>query len=376
MAAESIDFEAEGLLDGVEGGAREARRRLLEELVADGATLEELREAVEAGRLTLLPVERALAGGGPHYSPREVAELAGIDLKVLQRFSAGLGIPYSDPDAATLTEADVEAARRIRAFLDAGLPEEGMLQVVRTIGLGMSRIAEANREIIVRTLMQPGDTERDLARRFAAAADYMLPLIGPTLIYTLQAHLLEQIRRDVIGGTDLASGEIRGTAPLAVSFVDMVEFTRLGEEIAPEELGSVAGRFEEMAAQVAEPPVRLVKMIGDAAMLVASEPAALLEAALRLIEAAEGEGEQFPFLRAGLAYGQTLAQSGDYYGRPVNLASRITAIARPGSVLVDRAAREAVDGHYDYSFAGERRLKGFDSKVPLYRVRRPGDKRR
>jgi adenylate cyclase len=372
-ASEQIDFEAEGLLDGVEGEAREARRELLEELVADGASLEELKEAVEAGRLTLLPVERALAGPGPRYSPRQAAEKAGIELEMLQRFSAALGIPFVDPDEPSLTDGDVEAARRVKAFRDAGLPEEGMLQVVRTIGLGMSRIAEANREIIVRTLMQPGDTERDLARRFAAAAEYMLPLIGPTLIYTLQAHLLELVRRDVIGAADLASGEIRGTAELAVCFADLVEFTRLGEEIAPEELGTVAGRFEEMAAEVAEPPVRLVKMIGDAAMLVSSEPEALLEAAIRLIEAAEEEGKEFPFLRAGAAFGQTLAQSGDYYGRPVNLASRITAIARPGSLLVDAAAKEAVDGAYSYSYAGERRLKGFDSRVKLYRVRRAGE---
>ena len=107
-----------------------------------------------------------------------------------------------------------------------------MLQVARTIGMGTARIAEANRELIVRTLMQPGDTERDLALRFAAAAEHMLPLVGPTLVYALRAHLLEQIRRDVIGAADLASGEIRGTADLAVCFADLVEFTRLGEEIA------------------------------------------------------------------------------------------------------------------------------------------------
>ena len=75
----------------------------------------------------------------------------------------------------------------MKAFRDAGLPEDGMLQVARTIGMGMARIAEANREIIVRTLMQPGDTERDLAQRFAAAAEYMLPLVGPTLIVRVPA---------------------------------------------------------------------------------------------------------------------------------------------------------------------------------------------
>jgi adenylate cyclase len=367
----SIDFEAEGLLDGLEGKAREARLQLLERLAGEGVSLEELREAVEAARLTLLPAERALAGDGPRYTAHEIAELSGLDIEVLQRALAALGIPNPDPDERTLTEADLEAAQRTKAFRDAGLPEEGLLQVARTIGMGTARIAEANRELIVRSLMQPGDTEHDLAMRFAAAAEHMMPLFEPTLAYALRAHMLEQVRRDVIGTADLESGEIRGTADLAIGFADLVEFTRLGEEIAPEELGSVAGRFEEMAAAVAEPPVRLVKMIGDAAMLVSNEAAALLDASLRLIEAAEGEGEEFPFLRAGLAYGPTLAQTGDYYGRSVNLASRITGIARPGSVLVDAAARDAAGEGFSYSFAGERRVKGIDSGVKLFRVRRP-----
>jgi adenylate cyclase len=367
-----IDFEAEGLLEGVEGEARAARLALLEELAADGVSLEELRAAVEAGRLTLLPVERALAGGAPRYTPREVAGRAGIDLTLLQRAAAALGIPYPDPDVRTLTEADVEMACRVKAFRDAGLPEEGMLQVARTIGMGTSRIAEANRELLVRTLMQPGDTERDLARRFAAAAQHMLPLTEPTLAYALRAHLLEQVRRDVIGAADLASGEMGATTEVAACFADLVEFTKLGEEIDVEELGLVAGRLEEMATAVAEPPVRLVKLIGDAAMMVSTEAEPMVEAALRLVEASEQEGEEFPRLRAGIAFGPALAQAGDYYGRPVNLASRITGVAKPGSVLADVAAREAAGEGFSYSFAGERRLKGFDSRTKLFRVRREG----
>ena len=264
----------------------------------------------------------------------------------------------------------MEMACRVKAFRDAGLPEEGMLQVARTIGMGTSRIAEANRELIVRTLMQPGDTERDLARRFAAAAQHMLPLTEPTLAYALRAHLLEQVRRDVIGAADLASGEMGATTEIAVCFADLVEFTKLGEEIDVEELGLVAGRLEEMATAVAEPPVRLVKLIGDAAMMVSTEAEPMVEAALRLVEASEQEGEEFPRLRAGIAFGPALAQAGDYYGRPVNLASRITGVAKPGSVLADVAAREAAGEGFSYSFAGERRLKGFDSRTKLFRVRR------
>jgi len=369
MSATEIDFEAEGLLDDVEGGPRAARLALLEDLAAAGVSLEEMRDAVNAGRLALLPVERALAGEGRRYSAREIAELVGIDLELLRRFSAALGVPYVDPDEPRGTEADLEAARRMKAFRDAGLPEEGMLQVARTIGMGTARIAEANRELVIRTLAQPGDSERDLAQRFAAAAEQMMPLVGPTVVHALQANMLEQIRRDVIATADLAEGGVGGTTELTVCFADLVEFTRLGEEIPAEELGLVAGRLEEMATAVAEPPVRLVKTIGDAVMFVATDPEAMLKASLTLIAAAEAEGDEFPLLRAGLASGPVLPQSGDYYGRPVNLASRITGVARPGSVVVDAAVREAAGEGFAYTYIGERRLKGIDSRVKLFRAR-------
>jgi adenylate cyclase len=365
-----IDFEAEGLLDDLEGQAREDRLALLRQLHGEGVPLDELHEAVAAGRLTLLPVERGVAGDGARYTPREIAELSEAELDLLQRASSALGLPYPDPDERVLNENDLEAARRVKAFLDAGLPEDGILQVARTIGMATSRIADANRELIRRTLMRPGDTERDLALRFAAAAEHMLPIFEPTLLYAARAHLLEQIRRDVIGTADLESGEMGATSDFSVCFADLVGFTKLGEEIAPEELGHVAGRLEELANEVAESPVRLVKTIGDAAMLVSAEAEPMVEAALRLIEAAEEAGEDFPRIRAGIAFGPVLLRSGDYYGRPVNLASRITGVARPGSVLVDRAAKRAAPDAFDYSFAGERRLKGVDSGVKLYRARR------
>lgn len=368
--AAMIDFEAEGLLDGLEGEARTARHELLARLADEGVPLEELRDAVEGGRLALLPVERAIAGDGVRYTPREVAEKVGLDLEILQRTSAALGVPYPDPDERSVTEVDLEAARRVKAFYDAGLPEEGMLQVARTVGMATARIAEANRELVTRTLMQPGDTERDLALRFAAAAEHMLPLFEPTLAYAFRAHMLEQIRRDVIGTADLAAGEL-GTAPeVSVCFADLVGFTKLGEQVETEELGLIAARLDELATAVAEPPVRLVKLIGDAAMLVSSDAAAMVEAALRMVKAADEEGDEFPPLRAGIAHGSVHVQAGDYYGRPVNLASRLTGIAKPGSVLVDAAVKDAAGDAYVYSFAGEKRLKGFDARIKLFRARR------
>ncbi|HVX32568.1 MAG TPA: adenylate cyclase regulatory domain-containing protein [Solirubrobacterales bacterium] len=372
-----IDFAAAGLLDDLEGEAREGRLELLRQLSGEGVSLEELREAVAAGHLPLLPVERALAGDGKRYSAREVAELSGIDLDLLRRFRAALGVPYGDDlDARVANEADLQAAIRTKAIIDAGLPPEGILQSARTIGMGMARVAEANRELVVRNLADPSGNERDLANGLVATAMALLPLVGESLNYAFQVNLLEQVKRDVIGAADLASGEIGGAVERTVCFADLVEFTSLGEEIAPEELGVVVGHFEELATSTVVAPVRLVKTIGDAVMLVSPEAQPLVEQTLDLVAAAAAEGDQFPVLRAGVATGPTLPQGGDYYGRSVNLASRITGIARPGSVLVDAATRDAAgEAGFTYSFAGDRRLKGIDNRQKLFRVRREGARR-
>ncbi len=186
-------------------------------------------------------------------------------------------------------------------------------------------------------------------------------------------HLREQIRHDAFGQAELSSGRAAERDDVTVCFVDMVDFTHLGETLDPEALGSVTGRLGELAAAAIEPPVRLVKLIGDAAMFVGPEPRPVVEAGLQLVEEAADEGDEFPLLRAGLARGEALPRGGDWYGRPVNLASRITAIARPDSVLTDAAVHDALEDSYDWSFAGPRRLKGIDGSVKLWRCRRRGD---
>ena len=139
--------------------------------------------------------------------------------------------------------------------------------------------------------------------------------------------------------------------------------------MSPPELGRLALRLEAMAGDLAVAPTRLVKTIGDAAMLASPEPQALLDSALALVAAAEAEGEDFPQLRAGAALGPALPRAGDWYGRPVNIASRITAIARPGSLLTEGALRSAAATDYAWSFAGERHLRGVRGTVALFRAR-------
>jgi adenylate cyclase len=148
----------------------------------------------------------------------------------------------------------------------------------------------------------------------------------------------------------------------------MVGFTRLGELIEMDELGQVLGKLSNLAREAVRPPTRLVKTIGDAIMFVGPAPPALVETVLTLTERAEGAG--LPLIRSGLAAGLALSRDGDWYGPPVNLASRVTGVARGGSVLGTRDMRDAARQDYSWSSAGEWKLKGVERPVRLYRVRR------
>ncbi len=364
----SSDFEAEGLLDGLEGEAREARLELLTELENDGVELKELREAVEEDRLALLPVERVYDPPGDRYTPKEVAEEAGIPLKALVRYQRALGMRIPDPDERMATESHLEMAKLVRGFRDAGLPEEGLVEVTRVIGLAMSQVARAVSQLTARTVLEDAESERDVAIRLAAAARALTPMASEIFDHAFRVHQLEVLRSEVVGSEQIAEGRLAGSQEYTVCFADLVGFTSLGEKLAPEEYGAVTDRLGELAADIAEPPVRLVKMIGDAAMLVSRETEPVIAAALSLQQAAT-EGEDLPELRVGIARGPALARAGDLYGRAVNLASRLTAISRPGSVLCDEAAMEATEDAFDWSFAGSRKIKGFDHPLKLFRAR-------
>lgn len=364
------DWEAEGLLEGLEGNEREARRKLLDELSEEGCTLDELRVAVEEERLALLPVERILSGGGERLTASQVSERTGVAEEFLERNWRALGLALSEDNDSAYSERDIEAVKRIQVLRDAGVPDDGILEVARLLGMTMSQLAAANRRLIADAFMQEGDTEYDVAKRFAAAAEAFLPVIGDELEYVLGLHLREQIRHDAFDLAEVSSGRAASADEVTVCFADMVDFTQLGETLDPEALGQVTGRLGELAAEAVEPPVRLVKLIGDAAMIVGPHPEPVVESALDLVDAAGNEGEDFPLLRAGVATGMALPRAGDWYGRPVNLASRITAIARPGSVLAAEDVQNQLEDEYQWSFAGSRKLKGIDGSVKLFRARR------
>ena len=366
------ELEAAGLLDGIEDPRqREERIALCRDLIEQGFTTDELVEAARRQRLALLPVDRVFSREGAKYSPRQIAEETGLDLELLRRLWRALGLAEADDDEVAFTEDDLEAARTVAQFHAVGLPADALVLVSQVLGQSSSRLAETLREITAETMLEAGISERTLGLRFAQAADQLVPMLVPLMGYILGVHLREQVKSDIVSQAELATGQLEGARHMTVCFADLVGFTRLGERVPPGELSRAGRRLTEIAVDAARPPVRLVKMVGDGALLISPEPAPLLAAALDLCDLAEAHSDELPPLRVGVADGPAVPQSGDWFGAPVNLASRVTEIARPGSVLATRGVRDTVREQFDWSYAGRKRFRGVSGDVALYRARRP-----
>jgi adenylate cyclase len=358
----AVDFDA--LLDGLEGEDRAARERLLERLADDGFTLEDLQAAIEEDRLALLEVERVLGG---RYTAQELEERTGLPAAQMLRIRRLLGLPEPGPEDRVFGDEEVEAAKSIGLFLESGLDEESIAEITRVLGEGMSRLAAATAAGFVDAFLKPGDSEDDVAERFATLAGELTPAFDPVLRAAYKQHLAESVRRGILSPAEREAGETAGAQEVTVCFVDMVGFTRLGAQIEAQELGSLASRLAALANEVTVPPVRLVKTIGDAAMFVSPDSGTLVSVALSLLEAVAAA--DLPSLRAGVASGSALQRAGDYYGHAVNLASRVTGEARPGTVLCTKEVRDAARDRFHWTYARKHKLKGMSEAVSLYRAR-------
>jgi adenylate cyclase len=357
------------LLDGLEGEAREERRGLLEDLLATGIPVEELARASAEGMLPFLPAERAV-GGAERYTFEEVAARSGLDPQLLLTLRRAQGLPSAERGERVFTDADVDIAKLALGALHMGVTEEEIVSLSRTLGRGLAQAAEHMRAIALRLVLEPGVGERELARRYAAASTALAPVATRLVGDLLNLHLRQMAQSEAITATERVVGHLPGARDVGVAFADLVGFTRMGEQVPADELGRLASDLEALTLDTIAPPVRLVKTIGDAVMLVSPDTDPLLDATLSLVEAADARGEQFPQVHAGVAHGAALSRAGDWFGQPVNLASRVTTIARPGSVLATAAVREVADGRFRFSNAGERKLKGVRGPQRLFRVRR------
>jgi adenylate cyclase len=359
-----VDFAAEGLLDDLEGEALAGRRQLLTRLVDDGFELADLKRAVAEDRLVLLPVDRLLGGS---HTAEEVQAETGLPAETMILMRRLLGLPTPAPGDRVFSDEDINAARAARRFLDAGFSEDAIAEITRVLGEGMARLAATITAAFAEAFLSPGDNEEAVAARFEALAQELTPRFEPVLVAGFTAQLRDSVGRGMLGRAQLEAGDVAGGQELAVAFADLVGFTRLAGQVELRELGSVAGRLAGLAASVADPPVRLIKTIGDAAMFVSPDPAALVAVALEFVAAVEAAG--LPSLRAGIAVGPAVVRAGDYFGNSVNLASRVTGVARPGSVLCTQEVRDAAPDAFHWSSAGRHKVKGVSAPVSLHRAR-------
>ncbi|AKS33061.1 adenylate/guanylate cyclase domain-containing protein [Mycolicibacterium goodii] len=369
MVSQQVQPDIEPLLEGLDGAARSQREELIGWLLGRGISVDQIGQAITP---MLLASRRVAGDDGTYVSAREIGEHTGLDIDLLQRLQRAMGLPaVEDPDAAVLLRADAEAVNFAQHFIDLGIDPDQVVLITRVLAEGLSRAAEVMRAAALAAVLEPGATELQTAKAAEVLVAEAAPLLGPMIQEMLFVQLRHAMETEAVDASERAEGiPLPGARPVTVAFADIVGFTRLGEVVPPEQLEQLANSLAEATREVLRPPVRLIKTIGDAVMLVSPEPAALLDAVLTLA-AATGSDPDFPGLRVGLASGMAVSRAGDWFGSPVNLASRVTGVARPGAVLVAESTRQAIadDDRFRWSFAGARHLKGIRGDVKLFRAR-------
>ncbi|TQM45700.1 adenylate/guanylate cyclase domain-containing protein [Pseudonocardia cypriaca] len=285
-------------------------------------------------------LEELILGAPRRYTRREVIEGAEIDLETGRRLWRALGFAEAGDDEVLFTERDLDAVRLMSRLTDAGVLAPDVREAVaRAMAQSLSGLAEWQVGMLVRVMEgQGGEVTPQGSREIAAA---VLPALEELQSYVWRRHLAAAVRRMVVAA---GAGDEDGTWPLVVGFADMVGFTRTTRRRSTAELSEMIERFGSTTTEViADGHGRIVKTVGDEVLFVADDVADGAAIALALQDRVRAE-PALPELRIGLAAGPVLVRYGDVYGEIVNIAARLTAHARPGSVLSDRGVAEALAG--------------------------------
>jgi len=276
-------------------------------------------------------LESVLIGGKRRYTRLEVAEKAGVPLDRATRLWRALGFATVADDEVVFTDADIDAVRTADQLVSSGLLDQGLeAPVARTLGLHLSRLAEWQVRMLWTLITENEHIGQDDAQ-IVTLVERLLPELQRVQDFVWRRHLA------AYAGRALASPEEDlETRTEVVGFVDMVGYTRMTRSLDESALSTVLEGFELLATEViADHHGRVVKMIGDEVLFVTDAPADAAEIALTLAERTSAD-DDLPDVRAGLAAGRILSRFGDVYGSVVNVAARLTSVARPGTVLIDR----------------------------------------
>ena len=370
-ASDADDFVTAGLYDPAAEDAG-AQLELLQFLADEiGASIPEMARASERGGLLSLGAFRSIGAGRDRYTMSEAVAEAGVDLDFAVQLWRCAGFPEPRPFERRFGPPDIEMFRlffALASFVDGDL----VLQLVRTVGEAVSRIAEAEVAMMRSNIEAPlTQTARyaDVARTYVAVANELFPRAAEAIDTLHRHHLLAIGQRYTDGGSRPSRLNL---VELAVGFADLAGYTNMWHEEEPHDLALMLARFEATTGDlIAGAGANVVKRIGDAVMFVTSAPGIACGLALDLLE--KCAAAELPKLRVGLAFGDVMVRQGDFYGRTVNLAARLVASAEAGTALTDRTLYDRlsrVRGGYTFMPSGKYHLAGFVEPVEGFQLLR------
>jgi adenylate cyclase len=309
-------------------------------------------------------LERLLLDGPRRYTRLQVAALSGMAPERTQRLWRALGFPDAADDDPAFTDADVHALSVLSELIASGfVDEDSEASIARAMGQALSRLADWQADMLADALTRTGPD----GRRRPASPDEAVSVAGALLPKMLEIQSYVWLRHLAANADRLlaASAGQGDRRELAVGFADLVGYTSRSRGMGGRELGTMVEDFESIAsAVIARNRGRVVKTVGDGVLFTTVDPVDAVEIGLHLPEV--WDTEERPPLRVGAAYGAVLFRLGDVYSPVVNLASRLTSLARPGAVLVDHELADRLRDRAEYRVRPLRRVsvRGYDHLQP------------
>lgn len=364
LAAEDF-FARAGLLDGVEGDEKSVRIAALNVLLREGVSLDELSGATKEGRLPMLVLEHALEPPGD-LTLHDLAQKTSVDESRLRSWFRAIGRGVADGNAAIYSQDDVLIAQRVAEYLELGFEFEQLLGLARVWGRNLASFIDGLAELVEEGLSR-AEGNPEVVVRYALEVRRFAEVESQVLAHILGTTLAQRIRSDAVSAADRQNIRIGGVQEVAICFADLVGFTQLGERLPADVLGGVADDLSALATDLVDPPVRVFKTIGDAVMLMSPDVGALVSVAVTLVDQAQSRG--LPPLRASVTFGKAVPRAGDWYGSPINLASRALAVAAAGQVAVTRDVLTRLDeAGFSVTPLGAFAFKGVDKETELFAV--------
>jgi adenylate cyclase len=301
-------------------------------------------------------LDELLLGGPRTHTRDEAAASAGVSVEYARRLWRAMGFANVGDEAKAFADVDLAALSRLMSLVrDGVIDEELAVSLTRAMGHYAARLVEWQVDALVEHLERTRGMTADEANRAAVET-------STEHLDDLQALLVFVWRRQLaaVAGRALGAAEGSVSGVLSVGFADLVSYTRLSQRMEERELAALVDRFDALSADViAGAGGRLVKTVGDEVLFVADRPQSAALIGLELAEAMAADPD-LPDVRVGIATGAVLTRMGDVFGRTVNLASRLTALAQPGTVLIDRRTADAVErsGEFDLDVERTRAVRG------------------